>query len=55
MAIIVENIGRKWDVSNKVNIWGTNIVHFQFPLLTDVVPFSFLQGLADVLSPLFSL
>lgn len=54
-ALIVENIGKKLDVSNKVNIWGTNIVHFQFPLLTDVAPSSFPQGLADFLSPLFSL
>lgn len=55
VALIVENISRKLDVSNKVNIWGTNIVHFQFPLLTDVVPSSFPQGLADFLSLLFSL
>ena len=26
MAIIVEKIGRKSGVSNKVNIWGTNII-----------------------------
>lgn len=55
MATIVENIGRKLDVSNEVNIWCTNIMYFQFPLLTDVAPFSFAHGLAYFLSSLFSL
>lgn len=52
MAIMVENVGRKLDVSKKVNIWGAN-VHFQFLLLTDAVPSSSPPGLADFLSPLF--